>query len=38
MGSFDPFGDQLADFKAVHSLRQRTVYFVGTHDFTPVNG
>ena len=38
VGSFDPFGDQLADFKAVHSLRQRAVYLVGTHDFTPVNG
>jgi 4-alpha-glucanotransferase len=28
----------LADFKAVHSLRQRAVYLVGTHDFTPVKG
>jgi hypothetical protein len=38
VGSFDAFGDQLADFKAVHSLRERAVYLVGTHEFTPING
>jgi len=37
VGSFDAFGDQLADFKAVHSLRKRAVYLVGTHDVTPNN-
>jgi hypothetical protein len=37
VGGLDPFGDQLADFKAVHSVRERTVNLVGTHDFTPVN-
>jgi hypothetical protein len=32
-----PFGDKLADFKTIHSLRKCAVYLVGTHNFTPVD-
>ena len=31
MGRFDPFGNELANFKAVHSVRKRAVDLVRTH-------
>jgi hypothetical protein len=37
VGGFYPFGDELAYFKTVHSMRERTVNLVGTHNETPVS-
>src|ERR1035437_8841873 len=37
VGGFDAFGDQLADFKAIHTLREGAMDLVGTHDGTPDN-
>lgn len=37
VSGFNAFGNKLANFKSVHSLREGTMNLVGTHDGTPVN-
>jgi hypothetical protein len=38
VGGFHAFGDKLANFETIHSLRKSAVYLVGTHGRTPAYG